>query len=261
MTTRVAVVGATGRMGTLVSRLIEESDDFELAAKLGSKDSLDLILDADVVVDVSVPAASSGVVDFAIKNGLSVLVGTSGWTSERIEKVIATVAHEGETGVIFVPNFSLGSVLATRLAAEAAQFFDSIEIVEAHGASKIDSPSGTAVRTAELMSNQRVAAGRGMVSAAHTDQRARGQQVAGIPVHSIRLQGVVAKQDVVLGGVGEVLTISHETFAQTAYESGIMLALRALPSAVGVTVGLDSLLGLEKLPESTVENSRAGALE
>lgn len=257
MTIRVAVVGATGRMGTLVSRLIEESNDFELAVKLSSKDSLDLILDADVVVDVSVPAASSAVVDFAIENGLSVLVGTSGWTRERIEKVAGKVASDGKVGVIFVPNFSLGSVLATRFAAAAARFFDSIEIVEAHGASKIDSPSGTAVRTAELMSNQRAAAGREMVSAAHTDQRARGQQVAGIPVHSIRLQGVVAKQDVFLGGVGEVLTISHETLAQSAYESGIMLALRALPNAAGVTVGLDALLGLENLPESQSDSSGA----
>lgn len=246
MTTRVAVVGATGRMGTLVSRLIDESDDFELTATLRSGDPYSMMRDADVVVDVSVPAVSPDVVEFAITNGLNVLVGTSGWTSERIASVANTVASATDAAVIFVPNFSLGSVLATRFASTAAEFFDSIEIVEAHGASKIDSPSGTAVRTAELMNSQRESAGRGLVSSTHTDQRARGQQVAGIPVHSIRLHGVVAKQDVLLGGVGEVLTISHETLAQTAYEKGIMLALRALPEAVGVVVGLESLLGLDE---------------
>jgi 4-hydroxy-tetrahydrodipicolinate reductase len=261
MTIRVAVVGATGRMGTLVSRLIEESDDFEVTAKLNSADPLSVMLDADVVVDVSVPAASPAVLDFAIENQLNVLVGTSGWSGERIAGVTSKVDAIASAGVIFVPNFSLGSVLASRFAATAAQFFDSIEIVEAHGASKIDSPSGTAVRTAELMSRQRSRASRGIVSAAHTDQRARGQQVAGIPVHSIRLQGIVATQDVLFGGAGEVLTIRHETLSQTAYERGIMLALRALPNAVGVTVGLDALLGLDALPGSEVGTSGASATE
>lgn len=249
MTLRIAVVGATGRMGTLVSRLIEESGDFELGPGIDSKGELSGILDADAVVDVSVPAASPGVVDFAVEHGLNVLVGTSGWTSERIAalaaKVEAKAAAGSAVGVIVVPNFSLGSVLATRFAATAARFFDSIDIVEAHGATKIDSPSGTAIRTAEVMSAERVAAGRGLVAAAHTDQRARGELVSGIPVHSIRLQGVVAKQDVLLGGAGEVLTLSHETHSSVAYEGGIMLALRALPTARGVTVGLDSLLGLD----------------
>ncbi len=261
MTTRVAVVGATGRMGTLVSRLIDASDDFELTAKVSSHNSLSMMLDADIVVDVSVPAVSPAVVDFAIDNGLNIVVGTSGWTSERIASVESKVAAASTVGVLFVPNFSLGSVLATRFAATAAQFFDSIEIVEAHGASKIDSPSGTALRTAELMSSERLSGSRGIVSASHTDQRARGQQVAGIPVHSIRLQGIVAKQDVLFGGAGEVLTISHETLSQSAYEQGIMLALRAIPDLVGVTVGLDALLGLESLSESHDDSSRASAPE
>ena len=124
----------------------------------------------------------------------------------------------------------------------AARFYDSIEIVEAHSASKIDSPSGTAIRTAELMSAAR--GERGPVTSPHTDQRARGQQVAGIPVHSLRMHGVVAKQDVLLGGSGEVLTIGHETLSPTAYEAGIMLALRALRTARGVMVGLDKLIDL-----------------
>jgi len=258
MTIRVAVVGATGRMGTLISRLVDESDEFELVSKIDSRGELSEMLGADVVVDVTVPAVSQRVVEYAIDNGLNVLVGTSGWTGERIAAVSAKVPSGSPHGVIIVPNFSLGSVLATRFAATAARFFDSIEIVEAHGASKIDSPSGTAIRTAELMSASREDDGRGLVAASHTDQRARGQQVAGIPVHSIRMQGVVAKQDVMFGGAGEVLTLSHETLAPTAYEAGIMLALRALPSAHGVTVGLDALLEIDAAAPGSPASDTSG---
>lgn len=242
MTVRVAIAGATGRMGTLVSRLVDESEGFAIVARIDSKGDLSAMLDADVMVDFSVPAASPAIVDFAVEHGLSVLVGTSGWTRERIATVEAKVGADPSVGVMIVPNFSLGSVLATRFAAMAARYFDSIEIVESHGASKVDSPSGTAIRTAELMAAAREE--RGLVTAPHADQRARGELVAGVPVHSIRLQGIVATQEVLLGGTGEVLTLRHETFAPTAYEAGIMLALRALPTARGVTVGLDSLLGL-----------------
>lgn len=240
MTASVAVVGATGRMGRLVSRLVEETEDLELVATLDSKSDLSEMLGAELVVDVTVPAVSESVVDFAVAHGLSVLVGTSGWTAERIASLDAKVTANLAVGVIIVPNFSLGSVLATRFATMAARHFDSIEVVEAHAATKIDSPSGTATRTAELMSAAR--RDRGLVEAPHTDQRARGQEVAGIPVHSIRLQGVVAKQEVLFGGRGEVLTVSHDTLSPAAYEAGILLALRALGSARGVTVGLDSLL-------------------
>lgn len=252
MTVRVAVVGATGRMGALVCRLVEESADFELAARLGSSDPLTAMLDADVVVDVSVPAASPTVVGFAVENGLNVLVGTSGWSSERRELLTSTLASRPDAGVIVVPNFSLGSVLATRLSTIAARFFDSIEIVETHGPTKLDSPSGTAVRTAELMSGSR--AGLGPVGAAHADQRARGQLVAGIPVHSIRMSGAVANQEVHFGGNGETLTITHDTVSLAAYESGIMLALHALPAARGLTIGLDSLLGLDGVIASSIES-------
>lgn len=242
MTTTVAVIGATGRMGQLAARIIEASDEFELVAQIGSQGQLSEMLGADIAVDVTVPAVSQGVVDFAVAHGISVLVGTSGWSSERITTLERTVEAAGQVGVIIVPNFSIGSVLATSFAAMAARFFDSIEIVEAHHASKIDSPSGTAVRTAELMGAARGVLGP--VVAPHVDQRARGQQVSSIPIHSLRMQGVVAKQDVVFGGNGEVLTISHDTLAPTAYEAGILLGLRAARTARGVIVGLDKLIDL-----------------
>ncbi|HEV7564708.1 MAG TPA: 4-hydroxy-tetrahydrodipicolinate reductase [Microbacteriaceae bacterium] len=242
MKIRVAVVGATGKLGSGTVRLIEAADDLELVAALDSKSPLADMLGADVVVDMTLPAVSPGVVEFAVENGLNVLVGTSGWSADRIAELERLVAkHEG-TGVVIVPNFSLGSALATAFATVAARFFDSIEIIEAHSASKIDSPSGTAVRTAELIGAAR--ADRGPVAAPHTDQRARGQQVASVPIHSLRMQGIEARQEVLFGGPGEVLTITHDTIASTAYEAGILLALRAAASARGVTVGLDKLIDL-----------------
>ena len=247
MTTKVAVIGATGRLGRVVARIVEAEPDFELVASLGSADALSEMLGADIAVDVTVPSASQAVVDYAVEHGLSVLVGTSGWTAERIVSLETRVRAADGVGVVIIPNFSLGSVLATTFTTMAARFFDSIEIVENHHASKVDSPSGTAVRTAELIGKARV--DQGPVMAPHTDQRARGQQVASIPIHSLRMQGVVARQDVVFGGTGEVLTLSHETLSPSSYEAGISLALAATRDTAGVTVGLDRLLHLD-LPAS-----------
>ena len=242
MTTTVAIVGATGRMGTLISRLVTESPEFELGAQLGSQGDLTRVIGADIVVDVTAPGPSQRIVEYAVSNGMNVLVGTSGWSRERIASLEHEVALQSGVGVIIVPNFSIGSVLATSFAVMAGRFFESIEIVEAHHASKLDSPSGTAVRTAELIGQAR--AELGPVVAPHVDQRARGQQVSSIPIHSLRMQGVLAKQDVIFGGTGELLTISHETIDPSSYETGILLALRATRSALGVTVGLDKLIDL-----------------
>jgi 4-hydroxy-tetrahydrodipicolinate reductase len=243
MTEKVAVVGATGRMGTLASRIIDDTDGFELVAQLSSADDLDGILGADIVIDFTVPQVSPRVVEHAVTNGIPAVVGTSGWSAERIAGLERTVAAHPEVGVIIVPNFSLGSVLATAFAAKAARFYESIEIIEAHHETKIDSPSGTAVRTAELIGKARADAGP--VIAPHADQRARGQQVSSVPIHSLRMQGVVAKQQVLLGGTGELLTISHDTLSQAAYEAGIRLALREVTGIRGVVVGLDSLMDLD----------------
>jgi 4-hydroxy-tetrahydrodipicolinate reductase len=228
-------------MGQLAARLIADADDLALHASVGSADSLDLVNGADVLLDFTLPQASQRVVEHAIHHGIHAVTGTSGWSSERIAGLRRLVAAAPGIGVLVIPNFSIGSVLATSLAAQAARHFDSIEIIEAHHAGKVDSPSGTAVRTAELIGEARTAS---PVIAPHADQRARGQQVASVPIHSLRMQGVVAKQDVLFGGNGEVLTISHETLSPSSYEAGILLALRSAPSADGVVVGLDSLLGL-----------------
>ncbi|WP_223690917.1 4-hydroxy-tetrahydrodipicolinate reductase [Leifsonia poae] len=242
MTIRVAVAGATGKLGSVAVRLIEQADDLELVARLGSRSPLEEMLGADVLVDMTLPAVSPGIVAFAVDNGLNVLVGTSGWSADRILDLERRVAEHDGLGAVVIPNFSLGSALGTAFATVAARFFDSIEIIEAHGQGKVDSPSGTAVRTAELIGAAR--AQRGPVDAPHSDQRARGQQVASVPIHSLRMRGVVAQQQVVFGGAGETLTIRHDTIGSESYEAGILLAVRAAASATGVVVGLDKLVDL-----------------
>lgn len=238
----VAVLGATGRMGRLITTLLDEADDLVVHAALSSTSSLDEMLGADVLVDVSRIEVSERAVAFALEHGMNAVVGTSGWDAERIGRLEASLPTE--RGVVIVPNFSLGSVLSTHLAGIAGQFFDSVEILEAHHDRKIDSPSGTAVRTAEHIAQTRHEHGREPLEAPHGDQEARGRIVEGIAVHSMRLRGIVADQQVLFGGTGEVLTLRHETIAQTAYERGILLALRAAPVQRGLTVGLAELLGL-----------------
>lgn len=242
MTVRVAVAGATGKLGSVAVRLIEAADDLELVAALDSRSPLDAMLGADVLVDMTLPQVSQQIVHFAVDNGLKVLVGTSGWSADRILDLERRVAAHDGGGAVVIPNFSLGSALGTAFATVAARFFDSIEIVETHGAGKVDSPSGTAVRTAELIGAARLQ--RGPVDAPHTDQRARGQQVASVPIHSLRMRGVVAEQQVIFGGAGETLTIRHDTVGSEAYEAGILLAVRAAATTTGVVVGLDKLIDL-----------------
>ncbi|TFC97809.1 MULTISPECIES: 4-hydroxy-tetrahydrodipicolinate reductase [Cryobacterium] len=258
MKTRVAIVGVTGTMGRLVSRLVEESDDYELVAGLNSRSDLSEMLGAEVVIDLTLPGVSQSVVDFAVDHGLRVLVGTSGWSQSRIDALATRVVGRDDLGVVIIPNFSIGSVIATGLAVQVALVFDSIEIIEAHQAGKVDSPSGTAVRTAELIGRAR--AEIGPVSAPHIDQRARGQQVSSIPVHSLRLDGMLARQDVIFGGAGETLTISHNTLSAASYERGILLALAAARTAVGVTVGLDQIIDLG-LSGSEASGSEASGSE
>lgn len=242
MTTRVAIVGATGKLGSIIRGVVEGEEGFELVAALSSRDDIQTIDDADLVIDASIPAISIDVVRAAIERGKNVLVGTSGWSAERIA-LVRPLADAADVGVVFIPNFSLGSVMGSALSAAAAPFFDSIEIVEAHRETKIDSPSGTAVRTAEMIAAARQ--GTGPVEAPHVDQRARGQQVASVPIHSLRRPGVVARQEVILSGPGESLSIVHDTVEPAlAYAPGIRIAVAAARDARGVHVGLDSFLDI-----------------
>ena len=242
--TSVAVAGASGRLGALICDVVENHPDFELSARLSSRSGVDEGADAQIFVDVTTPEASPALVERAVRRGQRVLVGTSGWSAERLSDLEELVAEVDGAAVIVVPNFSLGSVLGTALAQIAAPYFDSIEVIEAHHQGKIDSPSGTAVRTAELMAGAREHAGREPIDAPFADQRARGELVAGIPVHSLRLAGVVARQEVRFGGAGEVLTVQHDTYSGESYVAGIRAGLEAVRDAEGLTVGLNRVLGL-----------------
>lgn len=241
MVTTVAVAGARGRLGSLVCDVVDELPGFELVARLGSASDPDEGAAARILVDVSHPDASPAIVERALEHGQRVIVGTSGWSAERLESLHERVRTTPGAGVIVVPNFSLGSVLGTALARIAAPYFDAIEVIEAHHPGKVDSPSGTAVRTAELMAEARQDR---PVEAPFAEQPARGQLVSGIPVHSLRLAGVVAKQEVRFGGSGEVLTVTHDTHSSEAYRAGIRAALQAATTAEGLTVGLDRVLGI-----------------
>ncbi|QUY61795.1 4-hydroxy-tetrahydrodipicolinate reductase [Gulosibacter molinativorax] len=225
-------------MGTLIQQIIADTDGLELHSALTSSSAKEEMLGADVLIDVTRIDVSEANVDFALEHGINVVVGTSGWGQERLAALESGIP-EGQ-GVIIVPNFSVGSVLGTHLATIAGKFYDSIEILEAHHDKKVDSPSGTAVRTAEAIS----AARDSEPVPPNADQPSRGQVVAGIPVHALRLRGVVADQQVIFGGTGETLTIRHETFSNTAYTHGIQLALNAAATATGLTVGIDGLLGI-----------------
>ncbi|SDS47245.1 4-hydroxy-tetrahydrodipicolinate reductase [Agrococcus carbonis] len=230
-TRRVGIAGSTGRLGSLALRLAQEADDLE-PVEVDVRESTDLA-GLDVVFDATVLAASATLVEAAGDAGVPLVVGTSGWSDERIR----ALRDRGGDRIRIVPNFSLGSVLETHLATIAAQHFTAVEVVEAHHDRKRDAPSGTATRTAEA-----IGAVRGFQPAT-PDEPGRGEIIAGVPVHAIRLPGVVARQEVIFGGIGETLTIRHDTTSSDSYSAGILLALRAEPQP-GVTVGIGDLLGL-----------------
>ena len=244
MTVSVAVTGASGRLGGLVCDVVRELNGYELVAELNSRSETIDSVAADILVDVSTPDVSEDIVTAAVSRGVSVLVGTSGWSASKIERLKLAVGQAPEhVGVIVVPNFSLGSVLGTAVSEALAPFFDSIEILETHHANKVDSPSGTAVNTAERIAAAR--AGMPALSAPFQNQPARGEQIAGVPVHSMRLPGVLAQQEVIFASEGETLTVAHNTTSPDAYRAGIRASLLSLPSARGVVVGLDRVLGLD----------------
>jgi 4-hydroxy-tetrahydrodipicolinate reductase len=242
MTIKVAVVGATGRMGKLALEIIKGSADLSLHAALDSKSELAQALGADVIFEATNLEVSKAVVDFALENQMKVLVATSGWTQAALSQLESKAS--GSAAVVVIPNFSIGSTLASKFAAEAAKYFDSIEIIETHHAGKLDSPSGTAIRTAEMISSSREVAGKTQALIPGVGQSARGEVISGVPIHSLRINGVSAKQEVNLGGADELLTISHTAGSVNAYALGILESIRFTAKATGVTVGLNQVLGI-----------------
>ena len=245
---RVAVLGANGRMGSEAVTAVENAPDMELVAAQGRSDELSEILTAGAthIVDLTVPEATENNVRFAVENGIHAVVGATGWDTERLQRLEDLLAEHPEAGVLIAPNFALGSVLATAFAAKAAQYFESAEIIELHHPQKVDAPSGTAVRTAELMGEARRAADVApSPDATETSlEGARGAEVAGIHVHSVRLRGLVAHQEVLLGSPGEQLTLRHDSFDRASFMPGVLLGLRTAGSKPGLTHGLDGYLDL-----------------
>jgi 4-hydroxy-tetrahydrodipicolinate reductase len=245
---RVAVLGAQGRMGSESVRAISAANDLSLVAELGSVDPLDRLVDvaAEVVVDFTVPSAVMGNLEFCVRHGIPAVVGTTGFDDERLATLRSWLSNAPSVGVLVAPNFGIGAVLMMRFAEQAARFFESVEIIELHHPGKADAPSGTARRTAELLAGARRAADRPAAPDATRDALpgARGAVVEGIPVHSVRLRGLVAHQEVLLGGSGETLTLRHDSYDRASFMPGVLLAIRRIRSRPGLTVGLDAFLDL-----------------
>jgi 4-hydroxy-tetrahydrodipicolinate reductase len=241
---RVAVLGAKGRMGVEVCKAVEAADDMALCAALDAGDPLSEAVGADVAVDFTHPDAVMGNLEWLVGHGIHAVVGTTGFTDERLAAVRGWLADAPGVGVLVAPNFSVGAVLMMRFAREAAPYVDSGEIVELHHPRKADAPSGTAVTTANAVSAARAEAGCAPMPDATTSalEGARGAVVGGVHVHSVRLQGLVAHQEVLLGTAGETLSIRDDSYDRAAYMPGVLRAIRAVPGRPGLTLGIESLL-------------------
>lgn len=245
---RVGVLGARGKVGSEICRAVADEPGLELAAEVDADDALQTLVDArvDVVVDFTQPDVVMDNLRFCVEHGISAVVGTTGFDDARLDAVRGWLADAPGVGVLVAPNFSIGAVLMMRFAALAAPYFASVEIIELHHPDKADAPSGTSARTARLVAEARRAAGSPpMPDATSTGlEGARGARVEGVPIHSVRARGLVAHQEVVLGGVGETLTLRHDSLARTSFVPGVLAGVRAIGDRPGLTVGLEELLDL-----------------
>jgi 4-hydroxy-tetrahydrodipicolinate reductase len=246
---RVGVIGARGRMGEATSQAVIDAQDMDLVAAVGGREWLFSLADAgsQVVVDFTHPDAVMDHIRFCLDQNIHIITGTSGFTDERLDTIRQWLVVKPELGVMVVPNFAIGAVLTARFARQAARFFESAEVIELHHAGKVDAPSGTAVATARGVALARKDAGLGAVPDATTMETdgARGADIDGIHVHSVRLPGLVAHQEVILGSTGETLTIRHDSLHRSSFMPGVLSAIRAVSERPGLTLGLEQLLGLD----------------
>ncbi|HYU67433.1 MAG TPA: 4-hydroxy-tetrahydrodipicolinate reductase [Jatrophihabitantaceae bacterium] len=246
--TRIGVLGARGRMGQQVCQAVVAADDMDLVAAVDAGDWLFSVADggAQVLVDFTHPDVVMDNVRFAIDQGIHAVVGTTGFTDERLDTIREWLADTPKLGVLVAPNFAIGAVLSMRFAQLAAPHYESVEIVELHHPEKADAPSGTAVRTAQLVAAARAEAGLDPVPDATTHglDGARGAVVDGVHVHAVRAAGLVAHQEVLFGTPGETLSIRHDSFDRASFMPGVLLGIRQIATRPGLTVGLEPLLGL-----------------
>ncbi len=244
---KVGVIGSAGKMGSLACETIGAAAGLELVAQVDEGDDLGALASADVAVDYTHPGVVMDHVAWCIEHGVHVVAGTSGFTEERLATIEQALGSDPAVGVLVVPNFSVGAVLMMRYAAEAARFFESVEIVELHHPTKRDAPSGTAIRTAQLIAAARNEVDRDAMPDATVEDPvgARGGIVEGIPVHSVRARGLVAHQEVIMGNLGETLTIRHDMPDRTAAMTALVPAVEAVVEMRGLVVGLEAVLGLD----------------
>jgi len=246
MSIKVGVLGAKGRMGQTTVDAVNSAADLELVAAIDLGDSLDTLVSsgAQVIVDFTHPDSVMKNLEFAINHGINVVVGTTGFDDAKLTQVKNWLAANPSVGALIAPNFGLGAVLMMQFAAQASKYFESVEIIELHHPNKVDAPSGTAARTAELITEARASVAKAAMPDATTTSLpgARGAKVGDVPVHSVRLRGLVAHQEVVLGDLGETLTIRHDSIDRTGFMPGVLLGVRKVVHTPGLTFGLEHFL-------------------
>ncbi|MEB3065233.1 4-hydroxy-tetrahydrodipicolinate reductase [[Mycobacterium] zoologicum] len=244
---RVAVLGAKGKVGATMVAAVRDADDLTLSAEVDAGDALSLLTDGgtEVVIDFTHPDVVMDNLKFLIDNGIHAVVGTTGFTAERIEQVRSWLAAKPDAAVLIAPNFAIGAVLSMHFAVQAAKYFESVEVIELHHPQKADAPSGTASRTAALIAAARKGLPPNPDATSTGLPGARGADVDGVPVHSVRLAGLVAHQEVLFGTMGETLTIRHDSIDRTSFVPGVLLAVRRVAQFPGLTIGIEPLLDLK----------------
>ncbi|HXB84925.1 4-hydroxy-tetrahydrodipicolinate reductase [Mycobacterium sp.] len=244
---RVAVLGSKGKVGATMVQAVQAAEDLTLSAEVDAGDSLSLLTDnkTEVVIDFTHPDVVMDNLKFLIDNGIHAVVGTTGFTDERLQQVRAWLAAEPDVSVLIAPNFAIGAVLSMHFAKQAAPFYESVEVIELHHPHKADAPSGTAARTAALIAEARKELPPNPDATTTSLPGARGADIDGVPVHSVRLAGLVAHQEVLFGTAGETLTIRHDSMDRTSFVPGVLLAVRRVAEHPGLTVGIESLLNLQ----------------
>jgi 4-hydroxy-tetrahydrodipicolinate reductase len=244
---RVAVLGSKGKVGATMVQAVEAAEDLSLSAEVDAGDPLSLLTDnkTEVVIDFTHPDVVMENLKFLIDNGIHAVVGTTGFNDERLQQVRAWLAVKPSVSVLIAPNFAIGAVLSMHFARQAAPFYESVEVIELHHPHKADAPSGTAARTAALIAEARKGLPPNPDATTASLPGARGADVDGVPVHSVRLAGLVAHQEVLFGTAGETLTIRHDSLDRTSFVPGVLLAVRQVADHPGLTVGIESLLNLQ----------------
>ena len=246
---KIGVLGALGKVGREVCAAVESADDLELVVRIDADDPLDALVDAgaDAIVDFTHPDVVMANLEFCLTRGIHAVVGTTGFDDARLDQLRGWLDERPDTGCLIAPNFSIGAIFMMRFAAAAAPYFDSVEIIELHHPDKADAPSGTAQRTARLVAEARRAAGSPPMPDATSSalNGARGSDVEGVRVHAVRARGLVAHQEVLLGGLGETLTLRHDSLDRASFTPGVLAGLRAIGDHPGLTVGLEHFLDLD----------------